>query len=218
MNTKIPFGVEKQNASFEIDRKTYKVESHNFNAIKSKKSQILLSGSLRKGNNNILRLKKKDFGLSKKWPMFTIRRDGKIYQHFDPQYYSEFMGIKDIDKKIITIQLENMGMLFFDYDHNCYINWINEICEESKVYEKLWKNNRYWETYTPEQFKSCVNLCIYLCRNYGIVQDSYGNIVIQDNAITFNGILSRSNYDSEYTDINPSFNWNKFLKELNIFI
>jgi len=218
MNSNIPFGVEEKSAMFEIDRKTHKIEAKNFHAVKTKKSQIILGGSLRAGSNHILRLRKKDFGLSKKWPMFTIRRDGRVFQHFDPQYYSEFMGVKEIDKKAITVQLENMGMVFFDYDRNTYVNWINEECDESIVSEKLWKNNRYWETYTEEQFKTCVNLCIYLCRNYGITQDCFGSYVIQENAINFNGILTRSNYNSDYTDLNPSFDFKRFLKELNIFV
>ncbi len=218
MESLIPFGIEEKSASFEIDRKTHKVGAPNFNAIKTSKSQILLAGSLRKDSNHILRLKKKDFGLTKKWPMFTIRRDGKVFQHFDPHYYSDFFGEKEVDKRAITIVLENMGMLVYNYDNNQYVNWINEICPEKDVFDKLWKNNRYWESYTPEQFKACVNLCIYLCRTYGVKKDSFGNYVYQENAHTFEGILGRSNYNTDFYDLNPSFNWNKFLKELTFFI
>jgi len=218
MDTFIPFGIEEATASFEIDRKTFKVDSKNYYSTKTKKTQIILAGSLRKASNRILRLKKKDFGLTKIWPMFTIRRDGKIFQHFDPNYHSDFMGNKEIDRKSISIVLENMGMLSFDYEKNKYLNWINEECDESNVHEKLWKNNRYWETYTEEQFTSCVKLCVYLCRNYGVKQDCLGYYVHHEAALLYNGILTRSNYDSEYCDLNPSFDFKRFLKELNIFI
>lgn len=217
MNTLIPIGIEDKSASFEIDRKTHKIDSKNYNATKTKKSQIILAGSLRKGSNHILRLKKKDFGLTKTWPMFTIRRDGKIFQHFDPNYSSDFMGIKEIDKKCITVVLENMGVLSFDYEKNKYLNWINEVCDESLVHEKLWKQSRYWEAYTQEQFMACVNLCVYLCRNYGIKQDCLGYNVFHEGASLYNGILTRSNYNSDYCDLNPSFDFKRFLKELSIF-
>lgn len=164
-----------------------------------------------------MRLKKKDFGLSKAWPTFTIRRDGKIFQHFDPMYTSEFMGNKDIDKKSISIVLENMGMLSFDYEVNKYLNWINEVCDENFVFEKLWKTCRYWEAYTPEQYIATLHLCVHLCRNYGIKQDNIGHNSLLENAHNFNGIMSKSNFDSEYYDLNPSFDFKRFMKELATF-
>lgn len=218
MDTLIPFGIEEKTASFEIDRKTHKIDSKNYVQSKTKKSQIILAGSLRKASNHILRLKKKDFGLTKTWPTFSIRRDGKIFQHFDPNYYSEFMGDKEIDKKAITIVLENMGVVSFDYDKSQYLNWINEECDEELVYEKLWKNNRYWESYTEEQMKACISLCVYLCRNYGVKQDCLGYYVHHEGSLIYNGILTRSNYNSDYCDLNPSFDFKRFLKELSIFV
>jgi hypothetical protein len=217
MDTLTPIGVSEHTAFFEIDRKTHKVDSRNYHPTKTKKSQILLAGSQRKNSNNLLRLKRKDFGLSKRWPMFTIRRDGKIFQHFDPHYYSDFMDNKEIDKKIISVVLENMGMVYYDYEKNEYINWINESCGEDVVFEKVWKNQRYWESYTEEQFRACVNLCIHLCRTYGIKQDCLGHYVFQEETINFKGIITRSNYNSDFSDLNPSFDFKRFLKELNIF-
>jgi len=215
----LPFGVgdEGKKASFEIDRKTHKIDSKNYNSIKNKKTQIILAGSLRKDSNHILRLKKKDFGTTKTWPTFTIRRDGKVFQHFDPNYSSEFMNNKEIDKKSISIVLENMGMLSYDFEKNQYSNWINEVCNEKLVYEKLWKTNRYWESYTEKQYNATLNLCVYLCRNFGIKQDTWGHNVLVESAFTYHGILTRSNYDSEYYDLNPSFDFKRFLKELSTF-
>ncbi len=213
MDTKI----EEKTASFEIDKVTHKIDAKNYNHTKSKKYQIILAGSLRSGSNHILRLKKKDFGLTKAWPMFTIRRDGKIFQHFDPAYSGEFMNNKEIDKKSISIVLENMGSLSYDYEKKKYVNWINEECSEKKVYDKLWKGNRYWESYTDSQVAACIKLCVHLCRTYGVRQDSVGNHVIYEAASIYNGILTRGNYFSEYTDLSPSFDFKRFLKELSIF-
>lgn len=217
MDTLLPIIFEEKNASFEIDRKTYKIDAKNYYQTKTKKTQIILAGSLRKGSNRILRLKRKDFGLSKAWPTFTIRRDGKIFQHYDPIYTSEFMGNKDIDKKSISIVLENMGLLSFDFEANKYLNWINEECDEILVHEKLWKTCRYWEAYTEEQYMASLNLCVYLCRKYGVKQDNIGHNSLLENATTFQGILSKSNFDSEHFDLNPSFDFKRFMKELVSF-
>lgn len=212
-----PIGIIQSSGSFEIDKKTYKIDSNNYNATKSKKSQIVLGGSGRSGSNHLLRLKKKDFGLTKTWPTFTIRRDGKVFQHFDPNYYSEFMGSKETDKKVISVVLENMGMLSYDYDKNMYVNWANEECNENLVHEKLWKGNRYWEAYSEAQLLACVNLCVYLCRNYGIRQDCVGNHVSYEGASIFNGILTRGNYYQDAYDLSAVFDFKRFLKELSIF-
>lgn len=217
MDTVLPILFEQNNASFEIDRKSHKLDAKNYIPTKSKKSQIILAGSLRKNSNRLARLKKKDFGLSKAWPTFTIRRDGKIFQHYDPVYSSEFMGAKDIDKKAITIMLENMGVLSFDYETNKYLNWINEECDENIVHEKLWKTCRYWESYTEEQYSATLNLCVYLCRVYGIKQDNIGHNSTFENAKLFDGILSKSNIDTENNDLNPSFDFKRFMKELAAF-
>lgn len=208
---------EEPKATFEVDRKTHAVRAENYHMNKTKKSQIILAGSNRKGSNNILRLRKKDFGLTKRWPTFTIRRDGKIFQHYDPQYYSDFMDIKEIDKKSISVVLENMGMVYFDFEKGKYINWINEVCEEDNLFEKVWKSGRYWEKYTDKQMVACVNLCAYLCRTYGIKQDCMGHYVFQDDTNAYKGIVTRSNYNSDFSDVNPSFDFKRFLKDLNVF-
>lgn len=217
MEEDITLGLLGKHVSFEIDKRTYKLDPKNYHLTKSKKTQIILAGSMRAEHNHILRLKKKDFGLTKKWPTFSIRRDGKIYQHFDPNYSSEFMGDKDIDKKSITIVLENMGMLSFDFEKNQYVNWIKEECDEDLVFEKTWKTHRYWEAYTEEQYLAVLHLCVHLCRNYGVKQDTIGHNSLLEGANTFNGILSKSNYNSDYNDVNPSFDMKRLLADLKTF-
>ncbi len=207
-------------ADIQIDKKTHKVGLNNYYSLKNKKSQIILGDSHRFQSNHISRLKKKDFGLTRKWPTYTIRRDGKVFQHFDPSYYSDFMGTIEIDKKSISIVFENMGALYFNYKNNTYTNWINEVCDDSFIFEKLWKNHRYWESYSEEQMISAINLCVMLCREYDIVQDSVGHnsfMDLNDPAINYNGILTKSNYNSDFNDLNPSFDFKKFLKGLNSF-
>ncbi len=201
-----------------LDKDTYKIDSKNFHTSKTKKSQIIIGASLRKDSNHILHLQSKDFGHTKKWPTFTITREGKIYQHFDPQYYSDYMGTKDTDKKAISVVLENMGMLYFDMNKESFVNWINEDCDDKLIYEKIWKNSRYWESYTEDQYNSLAALCNYLSKEYDVLMDALGFNVYHEETDKFNGIVTRSNYDSDYCDVNPAFDFQKFLKMLKISV
>ena len=126
-----------------IDKDTYIVK--NFYKSKYDKTQIILAGSLRKGNLHINRLKHKDGGNAKSWCTYTIDRDGKIFQHYNPKYYSDFMGTKEIDKHSISIVLENMGMVFFDYEARTFLNALHEKCDDDLVFEKNWRGYSYCE-------------------------------------------------------------------------
>jgi N-acetyl-anhydromuramyl-L-alanine amidase AmpD len=126
------------------------------------------------------------------------------------------MGNKEIDKHSISIVLENMGMVFYDYDSGQYLNWVHEVCQEELIYEKNWKHCRYWEKYTDEQFDATVELCEYLCDKYKIPLDSLGFNVYHEDTSTFKGIVCRSNFDQTYNDLNPSFDFKKFLDYLDI--
>jgi hypothetical protein len=201
----------------EIDKKTYKAKRDNYYITKHKKTQIILAGSLRKDNFHIKRLQRKDFGKTKKWPTFTITREGKIYQHFDPKYYSDFMNDKEVDKHSISIVLENMGMVFFDYEANTFLNALHEKCDEKFVHEKNWRGYSYCEKYTEPQYDATLNLCVSLCKEYKIPIDSLGMNVFHEDTPRFKGIVTRSNFDVEHTDLNPSFNFARFCLDLNSY-
>lgn len=200
-----------------LDKKTYAIDPKCYMGTKSNKTQIILGGSLRKDSNYIKHLKIKDNGNTKRWCTYTITREGKIYEHYDSKnLYTDYMGVKEIDKKSISIVLENMGMVFFDNSREAFVNWIDEICNEKMVYERQWKSYRYWEKYTDEQYDSLANLCTTLCKDHNIRLDCVGHNVFDPDAVDFEGIVTRSNIDSDYTDLNPSFDYQKFLKMLNI--
>lgn len=198
----------------DIDNKIYTTK--NFYKSKYDKTQIILAGSLYKKNYHIKRMKYKDGGESKEWCTFSISRDGKIFQHYDPKYYSDFMHDKNIDKKSISIVLENMGMLFYDYESGSYLNWSHHKCDEDLVFERKWNGHTYWEKYTNEQHKSLVDLCNYLIDQFVIERDCLGFNVYHENTKNFDGIVTRSNYSQDHTDLNPSFDFKKFLTDLKI--
>lgn len=201
-----------------IDKETYKIKKQNYYRSKCDKKQIILAGSLRGGSNHIKRLSKKEYGLTKKWCTFTISREGQVFQHYDPKYYTDFMGIKDVDKHSISIVLENMGSIFYDYESEEWLNWAMEVCPEENVYEKHWKGNRYWEIYSEQQFNATVELCKYLCEEYDITLDCLGYNVFKRGTENFQGIVTRSNFNIDYDDLNPSFDFKKFLTEIGVDI
>ena len=47
-------------------------------------------------------------GEYKKTSPFTVFRNGDIAQHYDSTKYSDFLGSKSVDKKVIVILLENL--------------------------------------------------------------------------------------------------------------
>jgi hypothetical protein len=194
-----------------IDKETYKIDSKNFNKTNTTKSQIILCGSLRKKNFGITRLKHKDFGNTKKWNTYTISREGVIYQHYDPKYYNDFIGIKEIDKQSISIVFENLGGLI-KINENEYVNWVYESCSSANVLKKAWSNYMYWEKYTDAQINSSAELCKELCKKFKIRNKVIGFNSYHKDTYKFNGIVTRSNYFESATDLNPSFDFEEFQK------
>ena len=129
-----------------IDSEKYGVAENNRYKTQIAKTQIILATSLRKDSNHIIRLQHKDYHKTKRWNTFTISRTGEIFQHFDPSFHSDFLNIKDVDKKSISIVLENMGYLFAA-PNDKYINWINEECSLENIVEKQWLGYNYWEKF-----------------------------------------------------------------------
>lgn len=200
--------------NFIIDRETYKINEHNFYKEEYEKSLIILGGTNRISDYYLKRQLKKDNKKNKDWNTYTITRDGIIYEHYNPIYYSEFIGDSIIDRKSVSILLENMGHLY-NIEDNIYINDLNEILSDNiNIYTKEWRGYKYYEQYTKEQYDATVFLCRLLCLELNINDDTIGHNAFDDNAKIYNGIISRSNLDVNFTDLNPSFDFRKFLKDL----
>lgn len=198
-----------------INKTIHEIPSVNYWQTITPKTQIVISTTLRANGNHIIRLKHKDFGKSKKWPMFTITRGGKVYQHFDPKYQSDFLGIKVADCKLISISLENMGFLVKRNTTGEFVNWLNEVCDSGDVVEKKYLGYDYWEDFTDNQMNSLANLCIYLCDEFGIPKECIDFNHYHKDIHKFKGIVLKSNYIENTNDTNPMFNIEKFNDLLN---
>ena len=148
----------------EIDKKTYKLKNTNYHQKTFDKHQIVIGNSFANNLDHVTGWKNRLGGEYTKTSTYSIDRKGNIYQHYDPKYYSDFIGIKKVDKKIISITLENMGWLVKDLIKDKYIDWVGNIYKRrAKVIEQRWRGFSYWDPYTSQQVKSCVNLIKFLC-------------------------------------------------------
>jgi N-acetyl-anhydromuramyl-L-alanine amidase AmpD len=186
---------------------------------KSKKWKIILGDTGRANSNHLNMIETLNIIEDTSYislSTFTISRNGTIYKHFNPEYTSNFLG-NEIDKNSISIFLENMGALYYKTTKNEYINIYNEPLEhEDMLFDQKWNNYRYWERYTEEQITACIKLCKNLIKEYGISNNCLGyNVTDMENAVKFYGITCRSNYSSDFKDVNPSFDFKRLIKEIS---
>lgn len=198
-----------------IDSTTYQIKEINRYKTQIAKTQIILGLSLRKDSNHIIRLQHKEYGSTKKWNTFTISRNGVVYQHYNPKYHTDFIGIKEVDKNSLSIVFENMGCLYKTSDDK-YINWLNEYCDEENVFEKSWLGYNFWETITDDQMSSAGELCQYLSNEFGIPKTVIDFHHYHKETKKFRGIVFRSNYIEDSNDISPCLDIKKINKSLQI--
>jgi len=107
--------------------------------------------------------------------------------------------------------LENLGWLEKKPLSDHYINWNGSIYKE-KVYEKKWRDYFFWQPYTLNQIESTAELCKLLINDLNINKQCIGHNTKIDGIQKYEGIVSRSNFLTSHTDLNPSFNFESFEK------
>ncbi len=198
-----------------IDKKTHKISSDNYYKSKPKKKQIVIAFSLRKDDYYYKHMQIKEFGKTKKWNTYTITREGVIYEHYNPQYYTDFLGKKIWDRQSISIVLENTASLIKIND-NEYVDWLNENINSENVIEYKWMGQKYWEKIPSKQYFAVMELALFLCENFNIEKKIMDFHNYHEDTNNFNGIVFRSNYIENSTDINPTFDIDKFNNWLKI--
>jgi N-acetyl-anhydromuramyl-L-alanine amidase AmpD len=144
-------------------------------------------------------------------PNYIVKKSGEILQVLEPEGYSKFLEIENIDHNAIIICLENLGWLKKNTLDDSYSNWIGDIYRK-KVFEKKWRDYFFWDKYEEEQVKSVSQLILKLCDKFNIPKKSIGSNVKMDGSEFFEGIITRSNLETNHKDVNPSFDF-KLLKK-----
>jgi N-acetyl-anhydromuramyl-L-alanine amidase AmpD len=176
-----------------------------------KKTQIILSHTSREVEQYLASLKFRYNGNFDKLPNFIITRNGEVLQLIPEIGYTNFFNNETVNENSVVVSLENLGWLEKKPLSNYYINWIGSIYK-GEVYEKKWRDFFFWQPYTQLQVDSLVELCLQLTDSLQIEKRSIGHNTKIDGITKWNGIISRSNIDSKYTDLNPSFNFENFTK------
>jgi N-acetyl-anhydromuramyl-L-alanine amidase AmpD len=178
-----------------------------------KKKQIILCHTSREVGEYLSSLKFRHNGSFDRIPNYIITREGKILQLLSNTSHTNYFAKENVNRNSIIICLENLGWLEKKPLSNYYINWKGSIYNQ-QVYEKKWRDYYFWQPYTPEQIQMTAELCKYLTDTLQIEKTCVGHNTKVDGIENFEGICSRSNYDSTFTDLSPSFNFETFIKFL----
>lgn len=176
------------------------------------KSQIVLCHSSREAEEYLASLQFRYNGNFDRIPTFFISKSAQVYQFLPENTYSKFFNNEKVNQKSIFIVLENLGWLEKKPLSNSYINWKGSIYND-KVFEKKWRDYFFWDPYPDHQVYVLSELCERICEEMNIEKKSSGHNTKIDGIENFEGIVSRSNYDSRFTDLNPSFDFQKLFKK-----
>ena len=178
-----------------------------------KKKQIILCHTSREVEEYLASLKFRYNGKFDRIPNYVITRDGKILQLLSDISHTNYFNNENINRNSIIICLENLGWLEKKPLTNYYINWKGSIYNE-QVYEKKWRDYFFWEPYTTSQIESTADLCNQLNKTLRIDNRCIGHNTKVVGVENFEGIVTKSNFDSDFTDLSPSFNFETFRKLL----
>ena len=183
------------------------------NKIHKTKKQIILCHTSREVEEYLASLKFRYNGKYDKIPHYVVKKDGDVLQLLENSKAPNFFYNEKINNNSIIISLENLGWLERKPLSSDYINWKGSIYKGA-VYEKKWRDYFFWDIYPEKQLESLVELCLNLCDELQIEKRCSGHNTKMDGMINFGGIASRSNFDSRFTDLSPSFNFENFLKKI----
>ena len=185
----------------------------NFKSIgkQKKKTQIVLCHTSREADNYLASLKFRYNGQFDRIPHFVITNTGEVLQLLPETRYSRYFGEQSVDKNSIFVCFENLGWLEKKPLSNEYINWQGSIYKE-QVYEKKWRDYFFWDPYKAVQIEVAAKLCNQLTDTLQMEKKCIGHNTKIEGISKFEGISSKSNYDQRFTDLNPSFNFETFIK------
>ena len=178
-----------------------------------KKSQIILTHTSRNVENYLASLRYRYNGKFNRIPNYVVTKDGKILQLLDNIEHANYFSEVNINRNSIIVCLENLGWLEKQPLENQYVNWIGDIYK-GKTFDRKWRDYFFWDPYTDLQIDSLTFLCKKISSemkiNYEVIEHN-----TKINGIErFKGIVTRSNFDKNYTDLSPAFDFDKFRKKI----
>jgi N-acetyl-anhydromuramyl-L-alanine amidase AmpD len=176
-----------------------------------KKRQIILCHTGREVKEYLASLSHRYNGKFDRVPNYVITKYGFIYQLLEDVGHSEYFKEETLNKNSIVICLENLGWLEKKPLTNHYINWKGSIYN-GEVFEKKWRDFFFWDPYSENQYESLAELCKKITESFQIEKRCIGHNTKVEGAENFEGIITRSNLSSTHTELNPSFNFEKFIK------
>ena len=190
---------------------TEKIENLSYISQNKKKKQIILANTSRDIRYYITSLKERHNKKYNKIPNYVISREGIIYNLIPDDTYSSFFKKESINKNSIIVVLENLGWLEKRPLTDYYVNWIGDIYK-GEIFERKWRDYFFWQPYTEEQLKSCAELCNKLTDDFSIDKKCVGHNTKVEGVERYNGIISKSNFNSKSTDLSPAFDFDLFIK------
>jgi N-acetyl-anhydromuramyl-L-alanine amidase AmpD len=178
-----------------------------------RKKQIVLCHSSRDGKDYLNALKYRYNGNNPYLPHYFINREGEVFNLIPPDTHSKFLEVESFNKSVVVICLENLGWMKKNPLSGAYVNWIGNIYNQG-IFEKKWRNHFFWQPYTKIQIENLSLLISDICVEFNIPKTCIGHNVKVDGIEKFEGIVSKSNYDSEYTDLSPAFDFEELKKLL----
>ena len=178
-----------------------------------KKHQIIISHSSRPIEEYLLSLKYRYNGKFPRVPNYVITRDGRVLELLSKTEHSNFFRESNINRNSVIIVLENLGWLQKEPLKDYYVNWNGDIYN-GIVFEKKWRDYFFWQPYTTTQLSLTADLCNKLFKEMSIPNKVIGHNTRINGIEKFEGVITRSNFDINYTDVSPAFNFDEFLKNI----
>jgi N-acetyl-anhydromuramyl-L-alanine amidase AmpD len=178
-----------------------------------KKKQIILCHTSREIGEYLTSLKFRYNSRYDKIPNYIITKKNEVLQLLPETSHTNFFDEDNINRNAIIICLENLGWLERKPLTNYYINWKGSIYNQ-QVYEKKWRDFFFWDPYLTSQIETTADLCSHLIETLNIRKQCVGHNTKVDGVVNYEGIVTRSNFDTRFTDLNPSFNFENFTKKI----
>lgn len=142
---------------------------------------------------------------------YIVARDGTIYNLFDDKYWSYHLGLKAADgfdhNKNIKYNSETIGI---------EISNLGELTQKQvdsgkfKFETKDYRGQKYWQTYTSEQYQAISELIKWIISKYPNIKTTFIQTEDFNQSVFDNScIFSHRNVHREKTDVSPAFDFRK---------